>query len=251
MVNDPYYRHYVGDETFLTNYNAYQKRFVFMPRECDKITIALVGEIIGSRDPSKIRLLDIGCSTGNLLRHLRHAFPKVQMTGGDLARSSLEQAKRDPALADVSFVELDIHDLPPDRHFDIVVVNAVLYMMTDEQFHSALRSIAGALVPNGSLVLFDFFHSFNQLVLITEYSESHPEGLPIAFRPSALVGEWLRNHGYERFIFRPFTLPIDLPKTEESDARLITYTVKTDKGLNLPFRGTLFQPWCHVTAIKS
>lgn len=78
------YHHYVGDETFLRDYNAYQKKYAGQIRESDKVLIQLVREIAersGSLE-ERFRLLDIGCSTGNLLLHLKHAFPSMELTGG-------------------------------------------------------------------------------------------------------------------------------------------------------------------------
>ena len=44
-------------------------------------------------------------------------------------------------------------------------------------------------------------------------------------------------------------MPFDLPRpTEEKD--VTSYTEHTKDGRRLSFRGSLFQPWCHVTAKK-
>jgi hypothetical protein len=65
----------------------------------------------------------------------------------------------------------------------------------------------------------------------------------------AKVEFMLANIGFKNCVFRPFTLPIDLPPSGKQK-ELITYTVNAEDGRKLPFRGTLFQPWCHVTAIR-
>lgn len=240
------YQDYVTDETFLTKYNEWQKKFRTEARECDKVIVRMVAE--ASHGRSKAKLLDIGCSTGNLLLHLHRAMPELELTGGDLAESSLEAARGIPELAGVQFETLSILDLPPTASFDIVVVNAVLYMMTDEQFEAALASIHRTLVPGGALIIYDFFHPFPQRIAINEKSDSHPDGLSITFRPDELVGGWLRKHGFDKIVFSPFTLPIDMPKSDAPG--LPTYTVKTADGARLPFRGALFQPWCHMSAEK-
>jgi len=243
------YREYVTDEAFLRDYNAYQAKYAQQIRESDKILIGLVRDILQQRTSAKgpLRLLDIGCSTGNLLLHLKRLLPALDLTGGDLAESSLAECRVNPELAGVAFQTLDVLDLATDARYDIVTVNAVLYMMADEQFQQALRNIARALEPGGTLIVFDFFHPFEQDLTINEVSKTHPNGLRLRFRPIARAQQALRAAGFENPAFRPFSLPIDLPRNPD-DSELITYTVATADGVRMPFRGTLFQPWCHLTA---
>jgi SAM-dependent methyltransferase len=245
------YEEYVTDEAFLTDYNAYQRKYARQVRESDKVLMELVSAVTRSRPAggARLRLLDIGCSTGNLLLHLRRMFQDIDLTGGDLAESSLAECRANTALDGVRFERLDILDLPPSPRYDIVAVNAVLYMLTDEQFSASLRSIAGALEPGGTMIVFDFFHPFEQDVAMIETSRTHPNGLRLRFRPMAVASRELNAAGFENPQFRPFTLPIELPRHAD-DGELITYTVPARDGRNLPFRGTLFQPWCHMTATR-
>jgi ubiquinone/menaquinone biosynthesis C-methylase UbiE len=246
------YEEYVADEEFLAGYNAYQAKYARQVRESDKILMELVSAAVKARPDGSApaRLLDIGCSTGNLLLHLRRMFPDLRLTGGDLAESSLAECRTNPGLDGIRFERVDILDLPASSRYDIVTVNAVLYMLTDEQFTAALRSIGRVLEPGGTIVVFDFFHPFEQDISIIEASRTHPNGLRLRFRPMAMTARDLEAAGFERPQFRPFTVPIELPRHPD-DGELITYTVPTQDGRNLPFRGTLFQPWCHMTAVRT
>lgn len=243
------YQQYVRDEQFLKDYNEYQAHYASRMRESDRVLLDLVKPLVESHesDGGRLRLLDIGCSTGNLLLHIKRAFPGVALTGGDLAESSLAQCRSNPELAGVEFSVLDVTDLPAGAGFDVITVNAVLYMMTDEQFSRALRSLARALRAGGSIIVFDFFHPFEQDLSIMEISRSHPGGLRLRFRRMTDVAERLHAAGFEAPAFHPFILPIDLPRHAD-DSQLITYTVPTADGRRLPFRGTLFQPWCYLIA---
>jgi len=251
MNEDFSYKEYVADTAFLSDYNAYQAKYAAQIRESDKVLLSLVGEALtGPRRPGKEpHLLDVGCSTGNLLLHLRRAFPSLALTGGDLAESSLAACAANEQLQGVTFRAMDVLKLPTDSRYDIITVNAVLYMMTDEEFHRALTSLASVLDENGTLIVFDFFHSFEQDLSIIEVSRTHPNGLRLRFRPMQQVVTALMAAGFSAPTFRPFTLPVDLPRHPD-DGELISYTVRTDEGVRLPFRGTLFQPWCHLTAVK-
>ena len=59
----------------------------------------------------------------------------------------------------------------------------------------------------------------------------------------------LEESGLGNASFEPFSIQIDLPRPEISGP-IYTYTVRTDEGDRLQFRGTLFQPWCHLVANK-
>lgn len=245
------YQEYVADEAFLRDYNAYQAKYAQQIRESDRVLIGLVRDIVARRDAAgaPLRLLDIGCSTGNLLLHLKRLVPGLALTGGDLAKSSLASCRANPDLAGIDFRVLDLLALPSKPRYDVIAVNAVLYMMTDEQFERALRSLAGALEPEGTMIAFDFFHPFEQDLTIIEASKTHPDGLRLRFRPISRATATLQAAGFENAVFRPFTLPIDLPRHQDP-SELITHTVRAADGRRLPFRGTLFQPWCHLSAEK-
>jgi SAM-dependent methyltransferase len=246
------YQHYVTDQTFLDEYNAYQAKYATQMRESDKVLISLIGDYVESRKPERrtVSLLDIGCSTGNLLLHLKRLMPSLDLTGGDLAESSLQECRANPDLEGVIFKELDLLKLPKTGSYDIITINAVLYMMEDGQLEEALRSVACSLKPGGLMIAFDFFHPYTQDLHILEVSKSHPAGLRLRFRPISMAINLLSACGFVNPIFRPFTLPIDLPASGGADD-LITYTVPALDGRKLPFRGTLFQPWCHLSATRA
>ena len=62
--------------------------------------------------------------------------------------------------------------------------------------------------------------------------------------------------GFDDVQFAPFEIPIDLPRgrtvgdNESGFEDLNSYTVRSEAGDRLLFRGTLFQPWCHLIARK-
>jgi SAM-dependent methyltransferase len=208
------------------------------------VAIELVRGLLAGKE--RARLLDIGCSTGNLLRHLRSALPELELTGGDLTPDVLARCRADPELEGVEFAELDVLALPEQR-FDAVVANAVLFLLTDDEFARAAGSIKQALRPGGALVAFDLFHPFEQELEVRERSRTHPDGLVLHLRPYERVRDACEAAGFERIEFHPFEIPVDLPRNDD-DGELITYTRRTDEGGRLLFRGALVQPWCHMVA---
>lgn len=249
-------REYLRSTTEL--YNTYQERYAEQPRESDKVLIRLIASAIAPRleTGEKISLLDIGCSTGNLLFHLKNALPGLDLTGGDLAESAIEGCRTNPRLAGINFQVMDIFDLPVGR-FDVIVANAVAVYLDSEQYEQSIESVAKSLKKDGWFLAFEWLHPFEQEVQIVERSRSHPDGLKFYFRPFSATRAILSEHGFGDVQFHPFNIPIDLPRdVAYTDNRtgfedLNTYTMKAETGERLLFRGTLFQPWCHLMARKT
>jgi SAM-dependent methyltransferase len=246
-VSSDHYKEYVADREFIEDYSVYQQRYADQIRESDRVVIDIVRELTAGRDGAEV--LDIGCSTGNLLRHLRNLVESVSLTGADLTPEVLDQCRADPGLEGVAFEEMDLLDLPKGR-FDVVISNAVLYLMSDDEYARAAASVAAALKPGGSFVAFDFCHPFEQELEIRETSRTHPRGLMLHFRPQASVERIFLDAGFAGVDFRPFEIPIDLERNPD-DGELISYTRTAADGARLLFRGALFQPWCHVVASKA
>jgi SAM-dependent methyltransferase len=243
------YQSYIKDEKFLDAYNAYQARYATQIRESDKKIISIVKDVIASAG-QRSRVLDIGCSTGNLLLHMKGMIgDRAELVGGDLAESSLEICRKNDALSGVRFERLDILKLPV-ASYDVITANCVLYMMSDDQYTEALASIQSALRPGGSVLIYDFAHTFPQEIEIIEKTASHPEGLRLCFRSQKVIADAFRRAGFSSWDFWPFELPIDLPKIEHKED-IITYTRKDEHGARMAFRGTLYQPWCHMMARKT
>ena len=97
--------------------------------------------------------LDLGCSTGNFLGHLRGRFPDLNLVGGDLAESSLEVCRSREDLKDVEISRIDITDIGRESSFDVITVNVVLYLMDTEKLGRAIKSIHEALKPGGLLAI--------------------------------------------------------------------------------------------------
>lgn len=242
------YREYVADADFAAGYLAYQRRYADEPRESDRVTVGIVRDELarmgrlGGGD-----VLDAGCSTGNLLRHLARGLPDARLIGGDLMASHLAEAARDPELGSAEFRRLDLVDLGLTDAFDVVVANAVIYLFDDPTLEAALDSIRRALRPGGAFVAFDFVHGFRQELAIREVSDTHPGGLTLHMRSESSLRHLLANAGLSTHAVRPFRIKIDLDGGEDP-ADIVTRTIDATNGERMLFRGALFQPWAHVVA---
>lgn len=207
------------------------------PKESDKVILELLS---GKRG----RLLDIGCSNGNLLKHIKGRYG-FDLHGGDISSLRIQTCAQDPELAGIDFQVMDVMDLPPES-FDVIVANAVLCMLDKRQYAIAAKSISAALRPGGSLITFDWLHTADQNLAITEVTDEIPEGVKLYFRSFKWTREILSGAGFCDINFHPFNIPIDLPLDHTSAIR--THTTKMADGGRLQFRGVLLQPWCHLTA---
>jgi SAM-dependent methyltransferase len=247
------YDDYVNDEAFLRQYNAYQEKYAVNLRESDKVLIRMIGDAFSRHDAAtgRFKLLDIGCSTGNLLSHLRNLFPEMELVGGELAESSLDVCRANPKLNGIRFERLDMLELAYEAEFDAIVANAVAVYFYWDEYAKAARSCNRALKKGGTYLAFEWLHPFaHQDVTIVETSIGHPSGLRICFRPMPKVASVFKDAGFSDIAFHPFELPIELPKPDFNE-EVVSYTVKAADNLNLCFRGTLFQPWCHLSATKA
>lgn len=233
-------------------YLEYQKKYASQIRESDRVIIEMVRKIVNGRAKGEtpLSLLDIGCSSGNLLYHLKHHIPGLELSGGDAFPAIVDRCQQDPKLAGINFERMDLLHLHSRRSFDIVVVNAVLCLFGETDFDRAIANIASVTRERGHFMTFDLFHPEEQELTILEKSETHPGGLTSQFRPFSKVRTALEKHGFASIVFKPFSIPIDLPKPQR-EGDITSHTVRTESGKRLIFRGTLFTPWCHLVAQKA
>ncbi len=242
-------RQYPHNQDYMKKYVEYQRKYVERIRESDKIIIELIAQ--NMIDSSSAKILDIGCSTGNLLKHLRGAFPKAKLLGGDLSELQIKECRSNPNLAGIEFAVLDVTSLQRTAEFDFVIANAIFVGLEDDDFSNAAASIAAALKPGGALIAFDWFHPWKQELTILEKSGNLPDGYTMHFRSYNRFRELMGVDAYESIKFSPFLIPIDLPQPALDTDYLETYTVPTAAGDRLQFRGVIPQPWNHMVAIRS
>jgi SAM-dependent methyltransferase len=245
----PTYRSYTGDERHMRAYAEYQARYADTIRESDRVLIDLVRAAADASTAERPRLIDIGCSTGNLLLHIKHALPALELHGGDIVADIIAECRRNEALEGIAFEVLDILDPPRGEAYDIVTVNASLMFFEPAEFTRAVAGLASLLVAGGTLVAFDYFHPFRQELEVLETSAAFPDRLRLFMRSYDTVLAAASAAGLEEVEFRPFDIPIDLPRPDDV-ASIGTWTERTAEGRGLSFRGSLFQPWCHMVARK-
>jgi SAM-dependent methyltransferase len=247
MPHKDHYQDYVADGQMLSRYESYQNKYRREVRDSDRVLIDLIQHSLGERAAA---LLDVGCSTGNLLYHIHRRLPNLRLGGIELSASSVEQCRADSDLADMTFAVHDMLDLPALGRFDAIVANAVAVYFDWADYYRALRGVFDALEPGGAYFAFEWLHPFAvQDLAIVETSEWHPNGLKFYFRPTQKVEALLYEIGFSSVEFHPFELSVDLP-FPGYDKDVVTYTKKDEGGQRMALRGILYQPWCHMIARK-
>lgn len=253
------YRNYISSEPLYESHSDYAKKYVENARESDKVIINIVDELKSKIDKQEkpLSLLDIGCSTGNLLRHFVKHSPELKLFGGDLMAQAIEECRNDPELSACEFAIMDISDLPSNYSYDIVIANAIFMFLDDDLFKRALESAFGVLKNGGYLIAFDYFHAYPHELDILEKTKLRPNGVHLFYRSYTSTNKKLAECNFSDIEYRPFNIPFDLTggktfgESLEGFEDLNSYTIKKNDGNRLIFRGSLCQPWCHLIARKN
>jgi ubiquinone/menaquinone biosynthesis C-methylase UbiE len=117
----------------------------------------------------EIKVLDISCGTGELLKELHGRKPLLDLSGIDLSSKMLEQVKRKLGNK-VKIIEGDVHNLPYENEtFDIVITTEAFH-----HYHSpslAIKEMKRVLVNKGKLIIVDvnfFIRPINKILELFE-----------------------------------------------------------------------------------
>jgi SAM-dependent methyltransferase len=243
MTDEPAYRSYADDERHMERYRAYQARYASKMRESDRVLLEWIQASVPNATGD---LLDVGCSTGNLLIHLRHHMPGLRLAGADLSASTIEANTKNPELDGIRFEVADIVRAKLTGEYDVITCNAIMFALDEDELALALANLRRVLRPRGHLFAFDWFHPHDdQRLTVIERSRAFPDGLRITGRPENQVRASMQAAGFDSVEFRPFFMPMDLPRPQDP-SDVTSYTLMTPDDRRLSFRGALYQPWSHM-----
>lgn len=95
-------------------------------------------------------IMEIGCSSGFLIRDLAKAFPEAVIVGADVVKEPLYRLAR--TLPGIPLIRFDLLQCPlPDQSVDVLVMLNVLEHIQDDV--GALQKSFNLLKPGGSLII--------------------------------------------------------------------------------------------------
>jgi len=95
-------------------------------------------------------VLDLGCGSGVLRRWLPPSG-RIEYVGVDLSKVAIDRAKQEWTDGPTDFIAMDIATYMPDRKFDIIIFNEVLYYF--DQPGDILGRFAGFLKEKGRFII--------------------------------------------------------------------------------------------------
>lgn len=127
--------------------------------------ISALNSIQDAGFPQDGSILEVGCSSGFLLRDIKKAFPRADIVGADIVVKPLKRLG--DMLPGVPLIQMDLLKCPlVEGQFDAVVALNVLEHIEDDDL--ALRQMARLLKPGGVLIvevpqgpaLFDYYDEY-------------------------------------------------------------------------------------------
>lgn len=179
--------------------------FRVMPRY-EEMMRAVV-EAVPYHRGDRLRILDLGCGTGNLSRCFAAAFPRAQITCVDMAEKMLEMARAKLAgVRAVSFWHGDLRDFDYSPGYDVIAASMALHHIEGGEKPRFYRNLYRALPPGGVFLCIDIFVS--PIPRIQElYLARWREFMEGRRLPARKIAEMLRRHARED---RPVALTDEL-----------------------------------------
>lgn len=118
----------------------------YVPRYREMIE-ELVSAIPGKKG---MKILDLGCGTGNVTWKIKQRFPDAQVTCVDFSDKMLEEAREKlKQYRDIEYVACDFRKLKLDKKYDAVTSSIAIHHLEDGDKKELYKKIYDALKPGG------------------------------------------------------------------------------------------------------
>jgi ubiquinone/menaquinone biosynthesis C-methylase UbiE len=116
-----------------------------------------IAELMRGRDQRHMSLVDVACGTGRFLRQVRLSYPALKLTGIDLSRPYLDEARRHlRGLRAAELIEAPAEKMPlADTSADIVTSVFLFHELPPDVRRRVTSEIARILKPGGLFVFLD------------------------------------------------------------------------------------------------
>lgn len=116
-----------------------------------------IAEAIAGRDQRHVRLLDVACGTGRLLREIRLVYPALRLQGLDLSPAYLREAARHMGdLRGARLIAANAEAMPIESDSQDIVASVFLFHeLPPDVRRTVAAEMARVLKPGGMLVFID------------------------------------------------------------------------------------------------
>ena len=208
----------------LTRELKFQEQFII-----DKVSNCL------KKKDKNLKIVDLGCGDGLLIRSLSSKFPYHAFQGFDLSNQLIEIAKSRGNKNNLSYAVKDCRSIK-DYKVDVIIASGILSIFDDWEF--ILKKWMDILYKDGCIFIFGGFNPFDIDVKIkfrnNFKSDDWQTGLDL------ISIETLKKFSIKNKInlknLGEFRVPIEIPK---SDNPIRGFTIKDYDGSNLVINGAV------------
>ena len=150
---------YVSEPLAGLHYDYGTKVFFGGKNDEDSLHIKVASQTSTPKDDKVARILDLGCSIGQLPCELKRRFPNAEVWGIDVGAPMLRYAhlRAIEQGLDVNFVQMLCEDLDfPDDHFDLVTAHLLFHELPIPVIKKTIDEVRRVLRPGGTFVIWDF-----------------------------------------------------------------------------------------------
>lgn len=209
------------------------------PKEYFKFILSIAKPHLSSR--SNLKLLDIGCATGDFVYYLKSNVSSETVEGMDLLPELIKKAGEEVPGCHFFTGDICRRETLPAKKYDAIFMNGVHTIF--ESLHPWLENVLSLVtgVPGARVYLFGLFNAFDLDVLIKARSSNANPDDPweVGWNSHSMksVGKALKKLGVTQFKFHDFNIPIDLPP--HADDPLRSWTFRYEDGSRGIMNGAL------------
>ncbi len=227
------------------------------PRERDKVGLSILKNICEKVEDTAT-IVDIGAGWGSYAYLIDKNIKNCKISAIEIDPNCVKSLNNDPELQNISAIYANIIETDLAQSWDIATTVAVTCMFAQNEFEELMHAITQLIKPGGYYVGWELFHDIDQELEIKEIHEGISDLLCI--RSNQYIENLFEKLGFINLEFIPFEMPFDMEPVSETIAwshkatdirlpHLKSHTVNTEQG-RYSFRGSMYQPWCHVIAEK-
>lgn len=98
-----------------------------------------------------MKIIDIGCGTGQILQEISGKYPAVDYLGLDVAANMIDIAKKNNSGENIKFLVSPIEDFETEERFDIILYTHAFPYFPDKG--EMLKKIAGLCRKKGQVII--------------------------------------------------------------------------------------------------